>query len=106
MRIACAHSLSSRPGLLTAMDHSSGSIGGMPAVCIIRWRRVTASCGCPGTRNAGKYLHTGSSRESLPSHSRMQMHRDVMDLDMDAMPNIVSILTGVPAASRWPYVKS
>ena len=28
-----------------AMDHSSGSMGGMPAVCVIRWRRVTASRG-------------------------------------------------------------
>ena len=53
-RIAVSHSLSCRPGLFMAMDHSSGSIGGMPAVCIARWRTVTASFGWPGTEKPGR----------------------------------------------------
>ena len=102
-RMAVSHSLSCRPGLFMAMDHSSGSIGGMPAVCIARWRTVTASFGWPGMEKSGRYRLTGSSRSSLPSTCRMQAHSAVMDLLIEAMPYIVS-LSGqrLCAASRKP----
>ena len=43
--ISRSQSLSLRPSLFMAIDHSSGSIGGMPAVCIASVRTVAASRG-------------------------------------------------------------
>ena len=50
-----------RSVLFMAMDHSSGSMGGMPAVCMARCLTSTVSVGLPGMRNEGMYLVTGSS---------------------------------------------
>ena len=53
LRMARDHSLSSR-WLFMAMDHSSGSMGGMPAVCSASVRSVTVSRAAPGTEKSGK----------------------------------------------------
>ena len=102
-RMERSQALSLRSSLFMAMDHSSGSIGGMPAVCIARWRMVTASRGWPATAKSGRYFTTGSWILSLPSQCRMQAHSAVMDLLIEAMPNIVS-LSGMmlSCASRKP----
>ena len=84
----------SRSLLFMAMDHSRGSMGGRPDRCMARFRTVTHSSGVPGMWKSGKYFTTGSSRLILPSTSRMQQARAVMDLLMEAMPNTVSASTG------------
>ena len=101
--ISCSQSFSLRPSLFIAIDHSSGSIGGMPAVCIASMRTVAASRGCPASSNSGKKSETGAFKSSLPSQAKMQAHSAVIDLLIEAMPNRVSLSTGCrEAPSRQP----
>ena len=79
----------SRPGVFMLIDHSSGSIGGIPVVCMARCRMVTLSFGFPGTEKSGIYRETGSSRFSFPSAARIAALSAAIDFPIDAIPKIV-----------------
>ena len=77
-------------------------MGGMPAVWVARWCRVTLCRGVPLRAKEGKYFVTGSLKEHFPSTASIHSASVAVDLLMEAMPITVCSFTARPVLSATP----